>query len=228
MIRPVLFLFAALLFPLILRGQITITVDPTVFVLTGNPNQHEVISHTMITNTSNETLNLYWTRRVSNEPGPWRNFICDQFNCYDSLINANPLNRPNILAPGEHFDLQVHLEPHQTVGTGDILLNILDASGNILGSTNGTMVISESTAVKDANDLKLTVFPNPTSDYFQVSETPGLKGIEVFNIVGNKIRSFDFAVNRQYYVGDLSDGIYLVRLVSGSKKVLKTIRLSKR
>src|SRR5688500_20364330 len=104
----------------------------------------------------------------------------------------------------------------------------MNSSRNNQVITIRTMLISESTAVKEANDLKLTVFPNPTSDYFQVSETPGLKGIEVFNIVGNKIRSFDFAVNRQYYVGDLSDGIYLVRLVSGSKKVLKTIRLSKR
>ncbi len=228
MIRPVLLLFASLVFPLIIKGQVTITVDPVSFVLTGNPNQTDISAHILVTNTSNETTNLYWSRRVTNEPAPWVTWICDDNLCYDTIYNNNPPNKPNILAPGEVFDLQVHMNPFQREGTGDVEMNVLDVNGNVLASIDGSMLISAATAVKETNDLKLTVFPNPTSDFFEVSETPSLKYIEVFNIIGNKVKSFDTAPNKQYYVGDLTDGIYLVRLVSSSKKILKTIRLSKR
>lgn len=228
MIRLVLFLIVALILPLMIKAQVTITVDPTTFVLTGNPAQTDLAMHINVTNTSNETTNIYWSRRVTNEPAPWNSWVCDENLCYDTIVNGNPSNKPNVLDPGEVLDLQFHMNPELRAGTGDILMNILDNSGNILASVNGTALISESTAVKETNDLKLTVFPNPTTDFFEVSETPGLRSIELFNIVGNKVRSYETAPNRQYYVGDLSDGIYLVRLVSSSKKVIKTIRLSKR
>ena len=94
---------------------------------------------------------------------------------------------------------------------------------------HGEVCILNSVATNDNNSSsKLSVYPNPTTDYFQVSELPGLKSIELFNIVGKKIRTFDAAPEKQYYVGDMVDGIYLVRMLSSTKKVLKTIRLSKR
>jgi hypothetical protein len=227
MVRLVLFIFAIILSPLVIKGQVSVTVDPLSFVLTGNPNQTDIHYYVHVTNTGNESVNIFWSKRMTNQPNPWTSWICDKSLCWDPSVNSCPVNKPNPLAPGESMDLQVHMNPYQTEGTGDYEL-VVNVDGTPFVTVNGNFIISNTTSVKETNDSRLTVYPNPTSDFFEVSDTPGVKYIEVFNIIGNKVKSFDAAPGRQYYVGDLADGIYLVRLSSASKKVLKTVRLSKR
>lgn len=228
MVRLVLFLIAITLLPFILKAQVSVTVDPLSFVLTGNPTQTDIYYYVHVTNTGNESTNIYWSKRMTNEPSPWTSWICDKTLCWDSTVNTCPTNKPNTLAPGESMDLQVHINPHLREGTGDYELKVLDAEFNTIATVPGTVTISTTTAIKETSDSKLTVYPNPTTDFFEVTETPGLSYVEVFNIIGNKVRSFDAGPRKQYYVGDLADGIYLIRLATSSKKVLKTIRLSKR
>lgn len=227
MVRLILFLFAILFFPLIIKGQV-IVVEPLTFTLHGNPSQYDLKKKIHVTNISNETLNLYWSKRTRNEPSPWADYICDKTTCWDSSFLSNPANKPNVMPAGDTFNIEVHLLPFQREGTGDYELNLMDEDGNILATITGLFIIDQTTAVKDVSTSRLTVFPNPTTDFFEVSEAPGLRYVEIFNIVGNKVRSFDAVPQKQYYVGDLSDGIYLVRLTTASKKVLKTVRLSKR
>lgn len=229
MVRPLLFAIALLLLlPLTGNGQVTITVDPSSFVLSGNPSQTDVYFHIMVTNTSSSTANIFWSKRMMNNPTPWFSWICDKNLCYTPETNTCPPNKPNVIGPGESFDLQVHMNPASMEGEGDYELNLLDDQGNNLIFIGGDILINNSTAVKESKDSKLTVFPNPTTEFFKVSEISGLKTIELFNIVGNKVRSFEAVPQKQYYVGDLTDGIYLVRLLSSTGKVIKTIRLSKR
>lgn len=224
--RPVPYLFILLMIPLFAKAQITVTADPSPFVISGSPSQTDIAAHIQVTNTSASTINLFWSKRMTNNPVNWQSWICDKNLCYTPDIHSTPASKPNVLAPGESFDLQVHMNPAQTEGTGSYELNLLDDQGNNIMTIPGQMIISLASSTKEQGDTKLTVYPNPTQDYFQVSETPGLRYVEMFNIVGNKMKSFDAAPQRQYYVGDLTDGMYLVRLVSSSGKVLKTIRLS--
>ncbi len=226
--RIIPFLFAALFLPVLVRAQISISVDPSSFVLTGNPAQTDISSHITVTNTSSESINLFWSFRMTNNPPTWLTWVCDKNLCYTPATTSCPANKPNVLPVGESFDLQVHMSPQLVDGNGDYEIKVLDDQGNVLEVITGQFVISPTTAVRENSTAKLSVFPNPTSDYFQISETPGLKYIELFNIVGNKVRSFDALPNKQYAVGDLTDGIYLVRMMTSTGKIIKTIRLSKR
>lgn len=228
MVRLLLFFSALLLFPFIIRGQVSVSVDPPAFVLTGNPTQTDVAYHIYVTNTSSQPAELFWSRRITGAPFQWLSWICDNNLCFDPSVNACPASKPNLVQPGDTMEIQVHVNPISTEGSAEYDINVLDDEGNVLVTIDGQVLISTSTAVKETSDSKLSVYPNPTTDFFQVSETPGLRNIELFNIVGNKVRSFDATPQKQYYVGDLNDGIYLVRLVSSTQKVLKTIRLSKR
>ena len=228
MVRLLLFFSAIFLFSLAGIGQVTVSVEPTSFVLTGNPLQPDIAYHIEVTNTSSVTASIYWSKNMTNHPASWTSWICDKSICYGPEFNANPVNKPNVLAPGESFDLQVHMNPDSIEGTADYVLNIIDDLGNILTVINGEFLINNTTGIKENSLSKLTVFPNPATEYFKVSEIPNLKHIELFNIVGNKVRSFDAVPQKQYYVGDLTDGIYLVRLLSTNGKIIKTIRLSKR
>lgn len=217
-----------LLAPWFLRGQITVTVDPPSFIMTGTPSQTDISYHVHVTNTSATTASLYWSQRVTGGPSNWLTWICDKNRCYDPSFKSCPVEFPNIVAPMDSVEFQMHLNPLNTEGTADYDVNLFDVDGNQVASIDGQALVSQSSATKDPNDPKLTLFPNPTSDFFQINDLAGLRYIEMFSIVGNKVKSYDAAPARQYYVGDLNEGIYLVRLMNSTKKILKTVRLSVR
>ena len=214
-----------------LWGQLSVSVEPGTFVLNGNPSSTDMVYHVDVVNNSNIDVYLHWSRIVPNAPAGWLTWICDKNLCYLPTANASSPTKPNILSPGEHMDFQIHVNPQALEGCTDYTVNFTDQNDPkvILATLTGQVCASNSVSTKDeTSSAKLTVFPNPTADFFQVSGISGLSKIELFNIVGNKIKSFDTAPQKQYYVGDLNEGIYLVRLVSSSNKVLKTIRLSVR
>ena len=43
-----------------------------------------------------------------------------------------------------------------------------------------------------------------------------------------KVKIFDTISNGKYDISDLPDGMYLVSMVDGSQKIVKTVRISKR
>jgi len=212
-------------------AQISISVDPGSFVLTGNPSNNDVSMHIEVTNHSPFDAYILWSRVVESAPSGWLTWICDKNLCYLPTADACSPSKPNILAPGEKMDLQIHVNPAAIEGSTpyDITFTDYEDPSIILGHVDGEVIISNTVSTKNnPAQSNLTVYPNPTTDYFQISDTPGLKRIELFNIVGNKVRSYDALPQKQYPVGDLSEGIYLVRLMNSTGKVLKTIRLSKR
>ena len=212
-----------------LMSQITITVDPGTYLLTGHPSNPDVNMHFDIHNQSNSDMQIVWRRSIETPPPAWSTWICDENKCYFPTVNMPSL--PINLAPGEHSDFQIHVNPLLQEGYTPYDITFMDYADTsiVLAFIDGEVLISNSVSTTDNKGSSgLSVYPNPTTDYFFVTETPGLKSIELFNIVGKKIRSYDALPNKQYYVGDLLEGMYLVRLVSSSQKVLKTIRLSKR
>lgn len=75
---------------------------------------------------------------------------------------------------------------------------------------------------------RVSVFPNPTSQFFSISETKGISKLGVFNLVGKEMRSFEAVSGEKYNVGDLPNGMYLIQLFDSDKKIVSTLRLQKR
>jgi len=90
-------------------GQLTI--HPTSFVLTGNPSENDVNMHIEVTNNQSFDAYILWSRVVESAPSGWLTWICDKNLCYLPTANACAPNKPNILAPGEKMDLQIHVNP---------------------------------------------------------------------------------------------------------------------
>jgi hypothetical protein len=210
------------------QSQITLSLEPQSFLLTGTPTQTDIAYHVKVYNTGSETASVLWSRRVTNAPSEWWTWICDANLCYEPQVNSCPPSKPNIIAAGDSIEVQLHMNPRNVEGTGDYDLTLTDMEGNPLATINGDVFISTTSSSTASGDVKLTVYPNPTSNYFQISDLTGLKQVEIFSIVGTKVKSYDAAPQKQYFVGDLSEGMYLVRLISSSKKILKTVRLSVR
>lgn len=211
-------------------AQNSVSVTPGTFVLTGQPSETDVYYYINVTNTSPNDIGVHWARTVTGAPANWLSWICDKNLCYIPQANQSSPTKPNMLAPGETMQFQIHVNPGNVIGSADyeVVLTDMEDPNLVLATITGDVLIGTTSTNQPSAGSGLTVFPNPTTDYFQISDTPGLRYVEVYNIVGSRMRSFDAVPQKQYFIGDLNEGVYLVRLISGSGKVIKTIRLSKR
>jgi len=84
-------------------------------------------------------------------------------------------------------------------------------------------------AQSTARSVDLAVFPNPTSEFISVSDANNIVHfVEVYSLLGKKVKSFDFLAEEKYNVGDLPKGMYLVRILDEQKSILSTKKINKR
>src|SRR5687767_5715868 len=146
MARLILFLCAVALFPLVIRGQVSVSVDPLNFVLTGKPTDTDLHYYIQVANNGNDTARVFWSKRMSNQPAPWTSWICDMEMCWVPELHSCLPNHPNMLGPGDTFNLEVHMQPYLAEGTGNYELRVL-VDTNIIATVHGTFIISNTSSV---------------------------------------------------------------------------------
>jgi len=80
---------------------------------------------------------------------------------------------------------------------------------------------------KPKTEVQISIFPNPTSDFFTFKNDREVKTVAVYNIIGKEIKRYSHTVGQSYSVDDLQKGIYIVRLFDRSNKVFKVFRLNR-
>jgi len=82
---------------------------------------------------------------------------------------------------------------------------------------------------QNSSKTELSIYPNPTSDYISVNDHNDEVGyVVVFNLVGKKVKEFDFVKGESLFIADLPKSMYLVQLQNRKRVVLKTQKLDKR
>ncbi|MCZ2102238.1 MAG: T9SS type A sorting domain-containing protein [Chitinophagales bacterium] len=74
-------------------------------------------------------------------------------------------------------------------------------------------------------DIK--VFPNPTTDYFQININLNIKKVVIYNMFGKEVKSFTSAGNTSYDITDLKYGMYIVKMLDDKGKIIKSVKLQK-
>ena len=195
----------------------------------------EVVTKAKITNEGDEPITIRWVRDTD-MPGEWESLICDLNSCYPPQVYSNiapdlgsGLDAPITLNPGDTTNLDVHLLPKGTGGEGTVSLNIYDVENldEIVASADYNFTIRSTTSTSEAFKPAISIFPNPATDYIQLSNAREADRLVVYNIVGREMRSFNTAPGQRYFIGDLPNGLYLASLVSRKKGVLNTLRVQK-
>lgn len=71
---------------------------------------------------------------------------------------------------------------------------------------------------------EMKVFPNPATDYFQISQIPNAKRVVIRNI-GSSLKTFPYSSNMQYDVTDLPAGMHSVVILDEKGKIMKVFQL---
>jgi hypothetical protein len=75
----------------------------------------------------------------------------------------------------------------------------------------------------------LSIFPNPATEFISVNDhTDQVGEIAIYNMVGRRIKLFEFVKGENYSVADLPKGMYLVQLIDKAKQVITTQKVDKR
>ncbi len=84
-------------------------------------------------------------------------------------------------------------------------------------------------AQQTARGVGMSIFPNPTIEFFTLSDaTEPVEQVVVYNLVGKKVKEFRYAKSERYYVADLPKSIYMIQLLGPGEKVVCTQKLDKR
>ena len=75
---------------------------------------------------------------------------------------------------------------------------------------------------------KISIYPNPASEFIGLKHADGIKEIMIYNVVGRKMKSFTVNKGEQYYIADLPKGMYLVQMLDYGNKIVTTQRINKR
>ncbi len=75
---------------------------------------------------------------------------------------------------------------------------------------------------------KITIFPNPASDFITIDDKENVvHRVTFFNVLGKEIVSYDASTQKKFEMMDFQNGIYLVQLKDNQDQILKTIRVRK-
>jgi len=180
-----------------------------------------------VTNLSSSTEKVWWKLVKLNMNSVWETQVCDNNNCYKKNADICPTNKPNNFNSGETRNWSIHVYPNGSADTCSILIYIYSDSGynNKVDSLYLTYAISPTSPTKNISyNRDITIYPNPTTDYFQFSGKTNLGKVEVYNMIGKKIKTYE-KFQFSYSTKDLRNGIYLVRAYDSKGQIIKVLRL---
>ena len=180
---------------------------------------------------ANETVNdleFLWRLERADVPEEWAFTICDALLCYGEGTEACPPTDANsIMANGEITGLyKVSLNANDVPYDGHVFF-VLRSGNEEYARLRINFNIGMVSSAYELTVEDLAVFPNPTSDFFQLKNDKNVSSVAIYNIVGKEINSFNHSTSRMYDVSNLETGIYLVRFFDKKLNTIKTIKLSK-
>ena len=216
-------------------SQITLTIQPNPVTAHGEPDETDIEADAVIINNTNRPAELLWHRNIVDKPDEWETWVCDNNLCYTSFVESCPENNPVVIAAGDTAILQVHMNPKDLLGCGTIDIDIVSttdpetvvASGRFNFDVNNGTCTFQTSGINEVEVEALKVLPNPTYGTFELSNATLVDRVEVYNVVGKLMRSFNDTNNNVFDIGDLQKGLYVVSMLSDEGKILKTVRVSK-
>ena len=187
-----------------------------------------------ITNQGSEEVNLYWEFEPAEDfPLDWKFQIGDLNLHYNWGVTQSGTSTflINRLDSGETgmFTLKVQSNQFNDYNTY-----------NITGSSYGTLKlydnpdfidpVAETSCVVSNNNIEvedLVIYPNPTTDIFQLNNDAAISSIRIYDIIGRQVSTLNHKGGEVHNISMLSEGMYLVRLIDQDGEVVKTVRLNK-
>ena len=119
------------------------------------------------------------------------------------------------------------IKPKTSIQIGDVISGnasiYFDYNPPILTNTVSTEVIDNLSIDEYSVDNGLTIYPNPTNEYFEIKKSNNLsiETIRLYNISGKLLR--EFQESERYITSDLNSGFYFLIIKTGKSEIIKKL-----
>jgi hypothetical protein len=181
------------------------------------------------------TYTVYW--KVFKDPVTWRTgcystYICDKILCYGENVDKNVFE--NEMGQGRHL-FEFHFKPtlkSNCALPGCTLIDLV-LYGDSQYSEEIYRVKIDVNDCLTSNTINLTdilnvkVYPNPAQEYFQLSNDENVQNINIYDISGREVKSFNHNKDAQHLIGDLNSGMYFLKMTDKNNRTINTVKLNK-
>ncbi len=211
-----------------------LSIEPSCLTLEAD-DVDQIFLEIFITNSGTEEEMGFWEfEKAADFPEDWKFQICDLNLCYNWDVTRSSTSSflSNVIPAGETVLYTLKVQN---------LANTDTEIFPISGSSTGTLKLYNNSDFMDAsvetsctvsnNNVEvedLVIYPNPTTDVFQIKNDANIASLSIYNIVGRQISSLKHSEGMLHDVSNLRSGMYLVRLENKDGEVVKAMRLSKR
>lgn len=110
-----------------------------------------------------------------------------------------------------------------TIGIYTLSYDVTDTNGNVASTVTRTVNVVDELSLENFDQIKLDIFPNPTSNFWQINSSEKINIIQIFDVVGKmliykKTDSMDVSIDAT----SLLNGVYLILL--NNNKMVRLIK----
>ncbi len=204
-----------------------LSVSPNPSLSSGIETDAEIVSHVSINVPAGTAL--IWKRVANSIPTGWTSLVCDDVQCWSPTYNGGSSYTTTV------GKLDVHFVPNGVQGIGNVTLRVYnpaDSAASVIDIVFTSNAMSSSIIDKKEN-VKLKVFPNPASSivYVEIEPIADAFRLDIYDIVGSKVKSTDINVTFGYNTMDVSElrsGMYFMRVLNQKGEVLKATSFTKK
>ena len=218
------FLYIILFCSVRLWSQDVLILSPNPSIIAVKTTDLDVAAKANLKNNSKDTIIVKWSRKIETITQGWSSAVCDKNFCYIPTIDTMRL----ILAPGEVSNMDIHVYPMGITGTAKVTVK-MEQVGKPTTAITGSYLFNQSTPLNSASDKEaILLYPNPAAEYFMVNSPIVIGKIELYNITGEKAKTYYAYKNKRYYIDDVPSGIYMARLLNLQEEIIKTVVIKKK
>lgn len=211
-----------------------LTIEPSCLTFEADDVDQIFMDINITNNGAEEELGFWEFVPADDFPEDWKFQICDINLCYNWDVSRSSTSSflTNVIPAGATVLYTIKIQ--NSASTDDMVIPISgESTGTLKIFGNSDFVdpsaetsCSVSTENVDIEDL--VIYPNPTTDVFQIKNDANIATVSIYNIVGRQVSSVNHTQGAVHDVSNLRAGMYLVRLENNNGEVVKAMRLSKR
>lgn len=215
--RISLFLLANMLFFITLCAQDQLTFSVTPVEVDGITAADTDVPGYSSLSTSSTAPRIYkWTKEDLVISDGWQSAVCDTNGCYFPHL----LEREVVMSASSGSNLDVHVYPNGNEGCAVVRVTVIDVNDPSVSAVNTYYFnpdmeecMIDATEDEQAIIRQIKLYPNPVGNYFQIDHYEEIHTVEVYNELGQQVKSFPYNIGADYDVTHLPTGTYIVRLV---------------
>jgi hypothetical protein len=185
-------------------------------------------AHGEIKNVSNGTISVKWERHIIDTTAGITTAVCDPVTCWFPGVSSKifELKKDSMGQLTVHFyNAGFDPAPGQA-GSGIVHLKLTNMN-NPADTLTAVYTYSTLTGTNELPVANVKLFPNPTTDFFTLTNGDEVASMRVFSIDGRVVARFEHSADNTYSIANLPVGNYVLSFEDKNGQLFQAVEIHK-